>query len=91
MIDSAASAPVVGKRLACKMGVWKRARKVNVKQGDGSTLSGGNYVVDSLFHTYSKGSKVFNATTTGMQKFTSYSNTDFVRRLLGRLSALKLS
>jgi len=31
VIDSAASAPVVGKRLAIKMGIWKRARKVNVK------------------------------------------------------------
>ena len=56
MIDSAASAPVVGKRLAIKMGIWKRARKVNVKQGDGSTLSGGNYVVNSSFRVYSKGS-----------------------------------
>jgi len=31
VIDSTASAPVVGKRLAIKMGIWKRARKVNVK------------------------------------------------------------
>ena len=54
MIDSAASAPVVGKRLAIKIGIWKRARKVNVKQGDGSTLSGGNYVVNSSFRVYSK-------------------------------------
>jgi len=56
VIDSAASAPVVGKRLAIKMGICKRARKVNMKQGDGSTLSGENYVVNSSFRIYSKGS-----------------------------------
>jgi len=56
VIDSAVSAPVVGKRLAIKMGIWKRARKSNVKQGDGSTLSGGNYMVNSSFRIYSEGS-----------------------------------
>ena len=56
MIDNVTSTPVVGKRLAIKIDIWKRARKVNVKQGDGSTLSGGNYVVNSLFRVYSKGS-----------------------------------
>jgi len=56
IVDSAASAPVVGKRLAIKIGIWKRARKVNVKQGYGSTLSEGNYVVYSSFRVYSKGS-----------------------------------
>ena len=56
VIDSAVSAPVVGKRLAIKMGIWKRARKVNVKQGDGSTLSGGNHVVNSSFRVYYEGS-----------------------------------
>jgi len=56
VVDSTASAPVVGKRLAIKMGIWKRARKVNVKRGDGSVLSGGNYVVNSLFRVYSNGS-----------------------------------
>ena len=40
VVDSGASAPVIGKRLACKLGVWKRARKVRVKQGDGSGLEG---------------------------------------------------
>jgi len=56
VIDSIASAPVVGKRLAIKMGIWKRVRKINVKQGDGSTLSERNYVVNSSFRVYSKGS-----------------------------------
>ena len=39
-MDSGASALIVGKRLACKLGVWKRARKVKVKQGDGTLLNG---------------------------------------------------
>jgi len=56
VIDSAVSALVVGKRLAIKMGIWKRARKVNVKQGDRTTLSGGNYVVNSSFRVYFEGS-----------------------------------
>jgi len=56
MIDSTASTPMVGKRLAIKMGIWKRARKVNLKQGDGSILSEGNYVVNSAFRVYCKGS-----------------------------------
>ena len=48
-MDCAASAPVVGKRLAKKLGVWKRARKVNVSQGDGSHLSAGNVIVNTSF------------------------------------------
>lgn len=34
MIDSGASIPVVGKTLACKLGIWDRARKVLDRQGD---------------------------------------------------------
>ena len=34
IVDSGASAPVVAKQLACKLGIWKRANKVKVKQGD---------------------------------------------------------
>ena len=51
-MDCAASAPVVGKRLAKKLGVWKRARKVNVRQGDGSRLSGGNFIVNTSFKVF---------------------------------------
>ena len=47
-MDTGASASVVGKRLALKLGIWKRARKVKVKQGDGSSL-GGNFVVNTRF------------------------------------------
>jgi hypothetical protein len=49
VVDSGASAPVVGKRLAIRLGVWKRARKVRVRQGDGSHISGGNFVVNATF------------------------------------------
>ena len=38
VVDTGASASVVGKRLARKLGIWKRARKVKVRQGDGSYL-----------------------------------------------------
>ena len=46
MVDTGASASVVGNRLARKLGIWKRARKVKVKQGDGSHLEG-NFVVNT--------------------------------------------
>ena len=39
---------VVGKHLACKLGIWKRARKVKFKQGDRSILRG-NFVVNTKF------------------------------------------
>jgi len=51
-VDCAASAPVVGERLAKKMGVLKRARKVNVKQGDGTNLSGGKFVVNTMIQIF---------------------------------------
>ena len=51
-MDCAASTPVVGKRIAKKLGVWKRARKVNVRQGDGSHLSGGNFIVNTSFKVF---------------------------------------
>ena len=46
--DTEGSASVVGKCLACKLGIWKRARKVKVRQRDGSHL-GGNFVVYTTF------------------------------------------
>ena len=61
-MDSAASAPVVGKKLACRMGIWKRARKISVKQGDGSSLIGGNFIVNSSF-------KVFDSSHALLGKF----------------------
>ena len=51
-MDSAASPPVVGKMLACRMGIWKRARKISVNQGDGSSLIGGNFIVNSSFKVF---------------------------------------
>ena len=43
-----ASASVVGKHLACKLGIWKRARKVKIRYGDGSSL-GEQFVVNTTF------------------------------------------
>ena len=48
VVDTEASASVVIKRLARKLGIWKRARKVKVRRGDGSSL-GVNFVVNSTF------------------------------------------
>ena len=39
---------VVGKRLACRLGMWKRARKVKGRQGDVSVW-GGNFVAKTSF------------------------------------------
>ena len=48
VVDTGASASVVGKRLARKLGIWKRARKVKVRQGDGSSFEG-NFVLNASF------------------------------------------
>ena len=48
VVDTGASASVVGKRLARKLGIWRRARKIKVRQGDRSSL-GGNFVVYTSF------------------------------------------
>ena len=48
VVDTGASASVVGKCLAYKLGIWKRARKVKVRQGDGCSL-GGKFVVNMTF------------------------------------------
>ena len=48
VVDTGVSASVVGKRLGRTLGIWKRARKVKVRQGDGSSL-GGNFVMNTTF------------------------------------------
>ena len=48
VVDTGASASVVGQRLARKLGIWKRAKKVKVRQGDGSYLRG-NCVANTVF------------------------------------------
>ena len=65
IVDCTASAPVVGKRLAKKLGVWKRARKVNVRQGDGSHLSGGNFIVNTSFKVFDLVSSTTSPTVLG--------------------------
>ena len=49
IVDSGASAPVIGPRIAAKLGVLKRARNVKVRQGDGSYLSGEKYIDNTSF------------------------------------------
>lgn len=39
---------MVGKHLAPKLGIWKKAIKVKIRQGDGSSLKG-NFIVHTLF------------------------------------------
>ena len=48
VVDTGASASAAGKHLAHKLGIWKRARKVKVRQGDGSSLEG-NFVRNTTF------------------------------------------
>ena len=46
IIDCGASGPVVGRAIASRLGMWKRARKINVRQADKSKLRGGHYVIN---------------------------------------------
>ena len=56
---------MAGKRLAKKLGVWKRARKVNVRQGDVSHLSGGNFIFNTSFKVFDLVSPTTSATVLG--------------------------
>ena len=38
--------------MAQNLGVWKSAQKVNVRQGNGSHLSGGNFIVNTSFKVF---------------------------------------
>ena len=48
VVDSRASASVVGKHQVCELVVWKRARKVKIRQEDESLL-GENYIVNTTY------------------------------------------
>ena len=48
VVDTGASASVVEKCLVFKLEIWKKARKVKVRQGDGSSL-GENFVANTMF------------------------------------------
>ena len=56
-MDTGASASVVGKRLVCKLGIWKIVRKVKVKLRDGSSIEG-DFVVNTLFKVMDSASVV---------------------------------
>ena len=59
VVDARASASAVGKRLARKLVIWKRARKVKVRQGGGSHLEG-NFVVNTMFKVIDSSSVLGN-------------------------------
>jgi len=56
VVNMGPNTPVMGERIAKKLGCWKRARKVRVRQGDRSTLASGKYVVNIVFKVFSEGS-----------------------------------
>ena len=47
-VDTGAGASELGKRLAHKLSMWKTARKLTVRQGDGHSL-GGNFDLNTTF------------------------------------------
>ena len=47
IVDCGASGPVIGPKIAKRLGVWKRAKKINIQQGDGMTIKGGKYVANT--------------------------------------------
>ena len=53
VVGTGASALVVGKCLACKLGIRKRVSKVKVRQVDGNSL-GGNFVENTTFKVSSR-------------------------------------
>ena len=55
VVDTGASALVIGRRLAVKLGVWKKVRKVKMKQKDGSSLVR-KYVINTSFGVYDSSS-----------------------------------
>ena len=47
IIDCGASAPVIGEKIAKRLGVWRRAHKITIRQGDGSRMKGGDTVANT--------------------------------------------
>ena len=47
IVDCGASGPVIGPKITKRLGVWKRAKKINIQQGDGTTMEGGKYVANT--------------------------------------------
>ena len=49
LVDCGSSGSIVGPKIAKTLGVWKRAKKIKIRQGDGSTVKGGSFVVNTTF------------------------------------------
>ena len=47
VVDCRASAPIIGPKIAKRLGVWKRRKKIKIQQGDGSNIKGGKYVINT--------------------------------------------
>ena len=70
IVDCVASALVVGKQLAKKLGVWKIALKVKISQRDDSYLSAENFIVNTSFEVFDVVSSPTSPTVVG--KFSLY-------------------
>ena len=49
VIDTAATAPVIGWKLEKQLGLARRRLLIKIMQADGRNLSGGSYIVNSSF------------------------------------------
>ena len=47
IIDCGASGPVVGRAIGSCLGVWKRARKISIRQANKSKLKEGHYIINN--------------------------------------------
>ena len=49
VVDCRATGPLVGRGVAVRMGIWKRATKARIRQADKSQVKDGKYIVNSSF------------------------------------------
>ena len=53
IVDSRVVATIYAERMTTKLGLWKRVRKVIVKQGNRSHLCEGNFRINSINEVFS--------------------------------------
>ena len=54
IVDCSISAPIIGPKVAKCLGVWKRAKKMKIEQGDGSSIKGGKYIINTTISMKTK-------------------------------------
>ena len=54
VVDLGAIAPIVGPKIAKRMGVWRHVKKICVKQGNSPNMKEGKFVVNSCFSFLNK-------------------------------------